>query len=477
MRFKYLDSINNPYLLNEVKRLCEEIDNEFVPPLSSRGSTSQVDFKQIEKSDVTKYVEELKNQSILIAYKGRLRDHKSFQLAGFMSFKKDFKIEFEHKEEEMRRPNVYITTIIVDKNYRRQGITSNFYQRIFEQFKGNHIYTRTWETNHDHIRLLERLKFYEQSRIEQDRFDTINDKWVDTIYFHKLPIKQSMRQIIKQYGLQKDLLIFSVIFILTIVFYVAWTKSSLELSKELWLAIFTSLGASLITLSADLILKYNQSKNDEHISSLASFGIDNIRFSKDEVLETLIPKAKNQLWISGYRLIMTTKQPFLTAIRDACERRKGKDFRIKILLVSVFSQSYGYVYENDRSRTLDNYRKLYNLLLEMVDKYQTDIEIRFTIRPIFNDTYRVDNTFITSPFLHATDAFKEKITAKDFYSFQMSDAGSLIYNRVESDFMTIWEDSTIRYKIVPSFSYEKFITEVENKTHEAMSQGYLQDYL
>ena len=38
------------------------------------------------------------------------------------------------------------------------------------------------------------------------------------------------------------------------------------------------------------------SQNDEYINNLKSFGIENLRFHKDELLELLIPKCRNEIW-------------------------------------------------------------------------------------------------------------------------------------------------------------------------------------
>ncbi|MDD7319266.1 MAG: hypothetical protein PUG74_11440 [Prevotellaceae bacterium] len=469
-KFKFINNIKDQELISQISKMCQNADKDFVPPLSSRNSTSQTQFKvDLNHSDVSGYVEELMKQHIIIAYKKSLKD---MELCGFLSYKKNFSIKVRD-DESMITPNIYITTIIVDNSYRGQGITTAFYNKLFCKFPGRHFYTRTWSTNDIHIDLLNRLKFYELDRIRGDRPVGDNGEPVDTVYFHRMPAKTSFLQIVRQYGLNRELSMLFLILTLSIVFLILWMKSSEQLSKELWLAIFTSLGASLITLGTDSVLKYFQSKNDEHISALTTFGIDNISFNKDEVLETIIPRAKHELWISGYRLIMTTKNNFKDAIRRAAKNGKNSNFRIRVLLVSIYSNSFAYVYDGEVERTKANYESLYKLLCEIKTDYNIEIEVRFTIRPIFNDTYKVDDRFITSPFLHSVEK-NERITAKDFYSIDVSDHNSLLYKRIESDYETIWNASKIRVKICPENTFDDFITFVEEETKKMQSKSLVQ---
>ena len=469
-KFKFINNIKDQELISQITKMCQNADRDFVPPLSSRNSTSQTQFKAGQNhNDVSGYVEELKKQHIVIAYK---KSRKELELRGFLSYKKNFSIKVRDGES-MITPNIYITTIIVDNSYRGQGITTAFYNKLFCKFPGRHFYTRTWSTNDIHIDLLNRLKFYELDRIRRDRPVGDNKDPVDTVYFHKLPAKTSFVQIIRQYGLNRELTMLFLILTLSIIFLLLWMNSSEQLSKELWLAIFTSLGASLITLGTDSVLKYFQSKNDEHISALTTFGIDNISFNKDEVLETIIPRAKHELWISGYRLIMTTKNNFKDAIKRAAANGENSNFRIRVLLVSVYSNSFSYVYDGEVKSTIANYKSLYKLLCEIKANYNTDIEVRFTIRPIFNDTYKVDDRFITSPFLHSVEK-NERITAKDFYAIDVSDQNSLLYKRIESDYETIWNATKIRVEICPEKSFDDFINFVENETRKVQCESHEQ---
>lgn len=466
-KFKFINNIKDPELISQINNMCQKADKEFVPPLSSRNSTSQTQFRVNQDcNDVSDYVEGLKKQHMIIAYK---KSAKSIEVCGFLSYKKNFSIKVRDGES-MITPNVYITTIIVNPLYRGQGITTTFYNKLFYKFPGRHFYTRTWSTNSIHIDLLNRLKFYELDRIRGDRPRGENKEPVDTVYFHRLPAKTSFLQIIKQYGLNRELTMLSLILVLSIVFLLLWMNSSEHLSKELWLAIFTSLGASLITLGTDSVLKYFQSKNDEHISALTTFGIDNISFNKDEVLETIIPRAKHELWISGYRLIMTTKNNFKDAIRRAAKNGEGNNFKIRVLLVSVFSNSFSYVYDGEVKNTIKNYKSLYELLCEIKMKHDIDIEVRFTIRPIFNDTYKVDDRFVTSPFLHSVEK-NERITAKDFYAIDVSDQNSLLYKRIKSDYETIWNAAKICFKISPEKSFSEFLELVKIETIELQSES------
>ena len=118
---------------------------------------------------------------------------------------------------------------------------------------------------------------------------------------------------------------------LTAAFVTAWSLTDGGVLHELSIAFATSLIASALCLLSDTLLKYKESQNDEYINNLKSFGIENLRFHKDELLELLIPKCRNEIWITGYRLIMTGKKSFRRALCQACAETKG--LRVRVLAV------------------------------------------------------------------------------------------------------------------------------------------------
>lgn len=163
------------------ERFSEEIfnllclcDREFSPPLSARESTTTSDFcSRQPEVDVlpNDYFEALKRQHSLIVTEGS-------KVVGFMSFKHEFSsphlIDYS--------PSNYVSTLIVSPEHRGKGITEKLYWTILEDLPDDihqpHVTTRTWSTNHSHLKILNKLDFAETSRIKGDRGSD-----VDTVYF------------------------------------------------------------------------------------------------------------------------------------------------------------------------------------------------------------------------------------------------------------------------------------------------------
>lgn len=147
-------------------------DDDFVPPLSSRSSTTQKDLASgVKSSDgVKKYLGEMMNQQIMASVDGD-------KLLGFVSFRENY-TNNEIKASDL--PNIYISTLIVNPESRGMGITRKMYDILFEEYKNVNIFTRTWSTNGAHIKILGKYGFDLICRIENDRGEGI-----DTVYFAK----------------------------------------------------------------------------------------------------------------------------------------------------------------------------------------------------------------------------------------------------------------------------------------------------
>lgn len=130
----------------------------------------------------------------------------------------------------------------------------------------------------------------------------------------------------KQYRLTGNFLFLLLLVVLTAAFVTAWSLTDGGVLHELSIAFATSLIALALCLLSDTLLKYKESQNDEYINNLKSFGIENLRFHKDELLELLIPKCRNEIWITGYRLIMTGKSPFAERSARPAPRRRALEF-------------------------------------------------------------------------------------------------------------------------------------------------------
>ena len=426
MRIKYRERITDKKELSDLMELLTMCDNEFVPPLSARNSTIQNTFASSEKDVVpTQYYENVCSQSAFVALENG-------HLVAFMSIKENFVCE---EILLSTHPNIYITTVIVHPSYRNKGITNSFYRALFRKFIGRKIFTRTWSTNHSHLRILSSLKFYEHYRKINDR-----GPGIDTIYFYHAPTIPGKWQTIRQYRLTGNLMFLLMLTVLSITFVLTWAFTGSGMMHELSIAFATSLIASALCLLSDSILKYKDSQSDEYISNLKSFGIENLQFHKDELLESIMPKCRKEIWITGYRLIMTAKISFCDALREACKRTHG--LKVLVLLVPPWCETFQLVY--GKEDVTDNYIKVFSMLCDCIEKYNTNVEIRFTDKPIFNDTYKVDDRIITSPYLHCVNDSDGKITAKDFFSIDINDPRKALYDLTKDDYMAVWSKSNAK---------------------------------
>ncbi|NVE95781.1 GNAT family N-acetyltransferase [Altererythrobacter sp. JGD-16] len=159
------DLVSNPAPAEELRediwRILVEVDQQFVPPLSSRESTS--DSTLIGTSSKLRpqsYFATLIKQPILCALIGK-------RVVGFLSYK----TEFTYPNTSLYF-DAYVSTIAVTQSARRRGIAKQLYQRLFERLKEDReivIAVRTWSTNLDHIELLTSLGFRAIRTFSNDR--------------------------------------------------------------------------------------------------------------------------------------------------------------------------------------------------------------------------------------------------------------------------------------------------------------------
>jgi len=158
----------------EIIQMLIEGDDEFVPPLSMRSSTTQKDLKASEKSEngVMDYFEGLKEQKIMVAVENDM-------LVAFLSYRENYTNDIISSNET---PNIYISTLLVKPAGRGKRLTQTMYGILFDTYKERNIFTRTWSTNDAHIRILSKFGFETLHVIENDRGNGI-----DTVYFSKRP--------------------------------------------------------------------------------------------------------------------------------------------------------------------------------------------------------------------------------------------------------------------------------------------------
>lgn len=145
-----------------------EIDSDFVPPLSQRVSTTQLDFSETESSlpHTFPYFRCLFKQQIIAAFMDDT-------LMGLLSYIKDF----ENAGIGIPRSN-YITTIAVKKYFRGLGIGKALYVEALKN--AGAFTTRTWSGDEAQIATLEKFGFKSFKIIENHR-----GKGIHTIYYIK----------------------------------------------------------------------------------------------------------------------------------------------------------------------------------------------------------------------------------------------------------------------------------------------------
>jgi len=174
MEIRIIDDSEKERFGAEIYEILKEADNEFLPPLSQRSSTTQSDLKPSSENDgVMKYFNEMINQRIMVA----LEDG---QILAFVSFRENYK-NSEITDTEL--PNIYISTLIVKPEGRGKRLTQIMYEMLFKEYETVNIFTRTWSLNAAHIKILSKFDFKEYKVLKNDR-----GEGVDTVYFIKKPV-------------------------------------------------------------------------------------------------------------------------------------------------------------------------------------------------------------------------------------------------------------------------------------------------
>ena len=174
MRYEYQPVLERGNTLFQgVFALLKATEAEFVPPLHTRCSTTQKDLSKVQFTEDEKeknlqaYFEAMLAQQFILAVDDN-------QIVGFLSFRKG------EKEN-------YVSTIAVKPDVRCKGIGRGMYETLFSVIGESAVFTtRTWETNHEHCHILERLGFRIQKRIDEGRTD-ISGNPVSSLYYIKEP--------------------------------------------------------------------------------------------------------------------------------------------------------------------------------------------------------------------------------------------------------------------------------------------------
>lgn len=253
--------------------------------------------------------------------------------------------------------------------------------------------------------------------------------------------EESFWQKLKSYKLHHNvyvlLALVTAVIISTVAFYFLYVTGDQGFLFNLMIAISTSLMASIFCMISDMILKYKECENDKLIKGLHEYGISDLHFDKLALLENLMEDCSRECWMSGYRLILTKK--LIPYIESAVE--KGVFFRI--LVCPPWSNAYKSVYGSN-DQTIDNYCKVFRAVLRAAgspEKASECCQVKFTDKPLFNDTYKVDDYLITGSYLHNRDKEYGRITAGDFFCFDL-ERRSELYSLINDEYQTLWDEAT-----------------------------------
>ena len=201
---------------------------------------------------------------------------------------------------------------------------------------------------------------------------------------------------------------------------------------EIFIATSTSLLATIFISFIDIYTQYKNFENKEFIDNLYRFGIHNLHFDKKKLLCELITDAKEEIWISGYRLILTKE--LIKELHDA----RSRGVNIRFLVCPPWTAAHQLIYD-DLETSLDNYIHIIQALSSCADEAGAGtIETRFSAKPLFNDTYRVDDKLVTSPYMHNRDLTHGVISANDFFTYEL-DRSYRLYQLLEDEYGILWD--------------------------------------
>ncbi len=176
-----------------------------------------------------------------------------------------------------------------------------------------------------------------------------------------------------------------------------------------------------MTVVVDIIVAYKKNRKDEYLESLREFGIGNLYLDKEAILSELLADCDRRIWVSGYRLILIAK--LKKHIQDAMCR--GADFFAVICppWIEAFKLVYG-----TNEKVIDNYLQVFNAVNKArIDKNKEISRVRvvFINKPLFSDTYRVDQHIVIGSYMHNKDEEYNVLMAKDFFSYDLVRESSL----------------------------------------------------
>lgn len=113
---------------------------------------------------------------------------------------------------------------------------------------------------------------------------------------------------------------------------------------------------------------------------------------------------------------------------------------MRFLVCPPWEIAHELVYSSDLESSLDNYIYIMRVLSTFEATDTTGVvEVHFSKKPLFNDTYLVDDKIVTSPYMHNKDLTHGVITAKDFFTYEL-DKEYRLYQLIKDEYEAVWAD-------------------------------------
>ena len=176
-RFYVRSGVTDPAEQRQLYDLLIECDEDFVPPLSARRSTTQTDLAPAARNPegVRDYWRVLLGQHVVLCFCEE-------RVVGFLSFRPEYLCSVLSDGVTY----CYLSTMAVSHSCRGQRISPRLYGAALDwardNLPGRPVLLRTWSTNRAQAHLMPELGFDEVLRLPNDR-----GNGVDTIYYRKLP--------------------------------------------------------------------------------------------------------------------------------------------------------------------------------------------------------------------------------------------------------------------------------------------------
>ncbi len=222
--------------------------------------------------------------------------------------------------------------------------------------------------------------------------------------------------------------------ILSLVLYVIFPAiRNSEIWSNVFIAVITGLVATILGTVSEIYIEFKNNERGALLEDIYSFGIKGLSLEKGEVIKEELKRCRRLIWISGYRLILTEriKDNFAEAVK------KGAD--VEIVVCPPWLDGFKLVYGTNE-KIIDNYYQVFHAIREAAKEKENVVRVYFTEKPLFSDTYRIDNEIITGPYLHNRDEEFNRIMAKDFFTYIVA-SDSPLYKLIENEFLTTRDEA------------------------------------